>query len=211
VAVSRAARVLPGADTDSLFVTSRSGEIDIFEGKGNMPTSRQDIVANAMRSTLHWGPIAGLDRYWKTDKVRRLLRNYYNQRYHTFGMEWTEEGIYTWSGTRAYKTLSYKFDNAGFWDKGEFPAAAMNGSAIYNPWGNRKQAPFDQDFFLILNVAVGGTNGYFYEEDKPWSNSADADTARADFWAARSSWWPTWGAPEERAMVVDYVKMWQKC
>jgi len=31
-----------------------------------------------------------------------------------------------------------------------------------NPWENENNAaPFNQEFYLILNVAVGGTNGYF--------------------------------------------------
>jgi hypothetical protein len=32
-----------------------------------------------------------------------------------------------------------------------------------NPWGlsPNPNAPFDQSFYLILNVAVGGTSGYF--------------------------------------------------
>jgi hypothetical protein len=35
-------------------------------------------------------------------------------------------------------------------------------------------APFDQDFYLIMNVAVGGTNGWFPDGqgDKPWLNHA---------------------------------------
>jgi hypothetical protein len=46
-----------------------------------------------------------------------------------------------------------------------------------NPWeAGEPSAPFDQEFYLILNVAVGGTNGYFPDDqcDKPWSNSASS-------------------------------------
>ncbi len=42
-----------------------------------------------------------------------------------------------------------------------------------NPWQDGpKNAPFDQEFYLIINLAVGGTNGYFPEGNgKHWSNA----------------------------------------
>eukprot|EP01027_Heterolobosea_sp_BB2_P027523 GEZU01042967.1.p1 GENE.GEZU01042967.1~~GEZU01042967.1.p1 ORF type:complete len:108 (+),score=5.98 GEZU01042967.1:175-498(+) len=56
-------------------------------------------------------------------------------------------------------------------------------STIRTTWVNgSRNAPFDQSFFIILNVAVGGTNEYFPDGDgKPWSNSqsvADASEPR---------------------------------
>jgi hypothetical protein len=42
---------------------------------------------------------------------------------------------------------------------------AENKTLLDNPWADSKSttgnAPFDQSFYLILNVAVGGTNGWF--------------------------------------------------
>lgn len=43
-----------------------SGEIDIVESKGNAVKSRKDQNSNLIRSSLHWGPAASLDRYTKT-------------------------------------------------------------------------------------------------------------------------------------------------
>ena len=66
-----------------------------------------------------------------------------------------------------------------------------------------------------MNVAVGGTNGYFSDNnaatlDKPWSNAGI--NPRADFWSARDSWLGTWPKDsKQRGMAIDYVKMWQKC
>ena len=40
-----------------------------------------------------------------------------------------------------------------------------------NPWVNEDNvAPFNREFYLILNVAVGGTNGLFVDGmgGKPW-------------------------------------------
>ena len=85
-----------------------------------------------------------------------------------------------------------------------------NGTLVDNPWAgvqgpHADAAPFDQEFYLILNVAVGGTNGYFRDgqgDNKPWSN--DADNARAQFWAAKDKWLPTWPKdPRQRGLEVE--------
>ncbi len=58
-----------------------------------------------------------------------------------------------------------------------------------------------------MNVAVGGTNGYFPDGvgGKPWSDtSAHADS---DFWAAEGTWYPTW--QKGNPLMVDSVKVWQ--
>ena len=64
--------------------------------------------------------------------------------------------------------------SGGFWELGEWHESTME-----NPWKyalNPKMAPFDQQFFLILNLAVGGTE-YFSDEasnpgGKPWNNES---------------------------------------
>ena len=43
-----------------------------------------------------------------------------------------------------------------------------------NPWrGEPNSAPFNREFHLIMNVAVGGTNAYFPDGvgGKTWSNN----------------------------------------
>lgn len=93
------------------------------------------------------------------------------------------------------KVLAVKFDEQ-FWTRGQFPTATSNGTQLVDPWSgatDKDAAPFDQEFFLILNVAVGGTNGYFSDSDyseKPWSNNAE--NAVSDFWKAKDSWLPSW-------------------
>ena len=123
------------------------------------------------------------------------------------------------------------FDQS-FWNRGQFPAYITNGtdiSKINNPWvsSSNNAAPFDQResewsrsaspssrpaFYLILNVAVGGTNGRFPDNlgGKPWLDSSP--TAMRDFWAAKDKWYPTWPQdPKQRGMGVKSVKMWQTC
>ncbi|KAJ7280542.1 hypothetical protein C8J57DRAFT_1711651 [Mycena rebaudengoi] len=67
---------------------------------------------------------------------------------------------------------------------------------------------FAAAFYLIMNVAVGGTNGWFPDgPEKPW-----LDAAPRDFLQAKDLWYPSWPQDIERpAMVIDWVKIWEKC
>lgn len=63
-----------------------------------------------------------------------------------------------------------------------------------------------------MNVAVGGTNGFFPDGQgsKPWVDGSG--TSMSDFWIAKDRWWKTW--PEDvtqRGMAIDSVKMWKTC
>lgn len=50
-------------------------------------------------------------------------------------------------------------DEEGFWEKGQF-AARYPG--MRNPWkGRGVAAPYDQRFYIVMNVAVGGVSGFF--------------------------------------------------
>lgn len=92
-----------------------------------------------------------------------------------------------------------------FWDKG-----GWNGTSFDNPWEGRKNnAPFDQPFYLIMNVAVGGTSGFFPDgyPGKPWSNTSP--NAVNQFYDASGSWLPSWelnNSAHPSAMKVDFVK-----
>ena len=63
-----------------------------------------------------------------------------------------------------------------------------------------------------MNVAVGGTNGFFPDSvpngsgTKPWSNQDHNGPEK--FWKGRGQWQPTWQG-DDAAMQVDYVRMWQ--
>jgi hypothetical protein len=79
---------------------------------------------------------------------------------------------------RVYSTLDLSFDKT-FWSRGNYPSYYVNGTEtlpITNPWfsSSNNAAPFDQSFYLILNVAVGGTNGFFQDNvgGKPWLDSS---------------------------------------
>jgi hypothetical protein len=65
---------------------------------------------------------------------------------------------------RIQQVISLNFESVGsLWKWGGFSNLLVNGTAPDNPWVQIGgfNAPFDQEFYLILNVAVGSTNGYF--------------------------------------------------
>jgi hypothetical protein len=96
----------------------------------------------------------------------------------------------------------------------EFNAFQRGGfKNLDNPWKYAcPQAPFDQEFVLQFNVAVGGTQGYFGEGlgNKPWSNNSP--NAAKEFWDGRAQWLSTWDlVGEESAMAIDSVKVYKMC
>jgi len=82
-------------------------------------------------------------------------------------MEWTENYIYFYLDSRLRQVFYIDFrKNKDFWTFGEFQGKSENSTHLLeNPWVNSTSktgnAPFDQKFYLILNVAVGGRNGWF--------------------------------------------------
>lgn len=189
-----------------------SGEIDIAEARGNgvhYGMGGYDTIV----STLHWGPSSATDAYKKTTKLYERRLNGFANKFHTYGLEWNEKYIKTYIDLRLVQVLYHKF-SLPLWEYGDFGLTYSNGSYINDPWPlNNKIAPFDQEFYLILNVAVGGTNGFFPDDmgKKPWINT-EGDVAPSSFWSGVSSWLPSWPeSPKDRAMVVDYVKMYKIC
>ncbi len=109
----------------------RSGEIDIFEGKGH---DMKKVYANAI-----WGNSS-------TDK--RQQKGPFTigdaSQWHIYGVEWNEGELRYYIDGIHYHTISdFKEPNAGIHPQ-----------------------PFDQDFYLRLNLAVGGD--YL---DEPWNDA----------------------------------------
>ena len=199
---------LLGSDDTSTGWPGR-GEIDIMESRGNNHTyslGGNDMVSSA----LHWGPDPTNDAYLHTTNHKNALHSEYGDAFHTYGLEWTEKYLFTYVDTRLLQVMYNTFSKP-FWPQGGFPFATENGTRLVDPWSQtgRPQTPFDQDFYLIINVAVGGQNGWFLDghDGKPWIDASP--TARNDFWNARDRWYPTW--EQNGQMIVDRVQMWQKC
>lgn len=187
----------------------RSGEIDLAESRGNNYTYPQG-GNNIVSSALHWGPDEANDAFWRTNVKRPALHTTYAAEFNTFGLEWSEKYVFTYINSRLLQVLYTNFDRKSLWERGSFPQVGGNGTRLVDTWSRtgRKNTPFDEPFFLILNVAVGGTNGWFKDgvNGKPWLDGSP--NAKKDFWQARAQWEPTWTQPQ---MEVSKVVMWQQC
>lgn len=185
-----------------------SGEIDILESRGNNHTYIPG-GNNIASSALHFGPDPMDDGYLKAHDTQSALHSEYGDEFHVYGLEWTPTHLYTYIDSRLLQVLYMPF-NQRFWDLGNFPPASSNGTILLDPWAASpdKNAPFNEPFYLILNVAVGGTNGWFPDGfgGKPWVDGSSE--AKLDFWNAREQWYPTW--QKSSAMIIDSVKIWKQ-
>ncbi|KAF2643361.1 putative gram-negative bacteria binding protein [Massarina eburnea CBS 473.64] len=189
----------------------RSGEIDLAESRGNHGDNFTSGGRDSIISALHWGPLPEVDAFWRTSGQHQIRRTDYSAKFHTFGLEWSEDYVFTYIDSRLLQVFFIKF-NKLMWDRGSFGKALVNDSALYNPWvqTGQKNTPFDHPFYLILNVAVGGTNGFFPDGvgNKPWGN--ESPTAPKEFWDSMANWLPTWGEGDKRGLTVKSVKMWKQ-
>ena len=167
-------------------VWPQSGEIDIVESRGNNHTYGQG-GNNIISSALHWGPNPANDAWWRTNVKRSALHTTYAKGFHTFGLEWSEKYLFTYVDTRLLQVLYTNFDQP-LWKRGNFPLSDSNGTRLADPWSqtNNYATPFDIEYYLILNVAVGGTNGWFQDgkSNKPYVDGSP--TAKKDFWNGKS-------------------------
>jgi len=181
-----------------------SGEIDIMESRGN-DASCAAGGRNKFASTLHWGPNYDANRYELTTEQYTHTSDLSDD-FHTYGLLWTEDRITTYIDDPSNTVLDVDLSTESFWEKGGFEAEGRD-----NPWaGEPNIAPFNREFFLILNVAVGGTNGYFPDGQcgKTWSDT-DSKAVNA-FWNSWGSWYNTWDYPNtnQAAMKIDWVQVW---
>ncbi|KAI0251033.1 concanavalin A-like lectin/glucanase domain-containing protein [Lactifluus subvellereus] len=170
-----------------------SGEIDIMEARGNAPSY----------------PGQGVNF--------SLKRTNYAQGFHTYTLEWTEN-------IKIYVDSRLRNSGGFFWKRGNFPLTAHNTAeeiVVPNPWtiATAKSAtnatPFDQftnwtvksyeltgylfhvAFYLILDLAVGGTSGWFPDKvgNKPWFDGSAS--AMRDFASQQSTWSATWPSNDD--------------
>ncbi|XP_060563567.1 beta-1,3-glucan-binding protein-like [Ruditapes philippinarum] len=180
----------------------RSGEIDIMESRGNTQAIDGNNVNHGVGevgATMHWGPDAGQNKFYLTHGD---VHGDWSHSMHTYKLDWDVNHIHISVDGRTMMDVPI---TQSFWQKGGFGGN--------NIWGSgTKAAPFDQPFYLILNVAIAGTNGFFpdnwrYNSPKPWNNNSP--TEPKDFWDHRADWLPSWHG-DDVAMEIDYIDM-QQC
>ncbi|KAK6177896.1 hypothetical protein SNE40_012770 [Patella caerulea] len=185
----------------------KSGEIDIMESRGNL--NLKDGGGNAqgvtqITSTIHYGKNYFSDGHrshghWKLAPSGTTWAD----DFHMYTLDWTRDHIRMEVDGQA--VLSWNTPPEGYWKHEGFA-----GDNIWAKGGT--DAPFDTNFGLILNVAVGGSRGFFSDgwnngaDGKPWKDSSP--TAMMDFWTNRHQWQHTWNG-DDVALKIKSVKMTQ--
>jgi beta-glucanase (GH16 family) len=84
-----------------------SGEIDIMESRGN-DASYPAGGNNEFGSTLHWGPDWAHNQYMKTHQTYTHTESLTTD-FHTYGLYWDENQLYTYFDNDANKVLQVDF------------------------------------------------------------------------------------------------------
>jgi beta-glucanase (GH16 family) len=119
----------------------RSGEIDILEGVNlgaGCETCEGDVGENRMISALHFGDHAPKNRFLDT-RVALPSKALPSDDFHIWTLEWGEGLMRFYLDGRQYWEVK-----AGQWDTAS-PLAKSN-----------PVAPFDQPFYIMANLAIGG-------------------------------------------------------
>jgi beta-glucanase (GH16 family) len=116
-----------------------SGEIDVMEARGQEP--------NKVLGTLHFG--SGWPANTLAGKELVLPRGGTIADFHVYTLEWEPDEMRWYVDEQLYATQSFWWSSSKRNDgKGAKPAR----EADLNRW----PAPFDQPFYVVMNVAVGG-------------------------------------------------------
>jgi beta-glucanase (GH16 family) len=124
---------------DKYGTWASSGEIDIVEAKGQQP--------NKVLGTLHYGSRWPNNAHSGADYEFPASGTIAD--FHVYALEW-EPGEIRWSvDGKIYQTQSFWWSSSKLdGEKGAKPSK----EADLNAW----PAPFDQPFYLVMNIAVGG-------------------------------------------------------
>jgi len=230
-----------------------SGELDLLESKGNDPKTypRGGDNRKLFSSCVHYNG----NSWWKTRMsmaATDILQVCRNGTVPLDQCDWSTDfftiGFY-WSPTRMYAYVlsdDEVKEEVILWDvnatKGFGPNDYPYGSKYppFNlemtpsktpegPYVNRTDnanAPFDQPFYIIINLSVGGEimgcpNPGYWGPDAVWCKTnytkidpttGVAPAARTAFWNAKGSWYPSWKKAKENgrdAFAIDWIKVWQ--
>jgi Glycosyl hydrolases family 16 len=187
--------------------------------------SAMDIIQSCRNGTV---PLEECD--WSTD-------------YFTIGLYWSPTRMYTYalreSNVAGETIQEEEEEEVIIWDVNATQGFGPNDYPLgsnFPPFSNEENtlnqkpqgpyvdespnnnAPFDQPFYLILNLNVGGEingcpNPGYWGPEAVWCTQADPEVAsRTTFWNSRDLWYPSWQEAKEKgkdAFAVDWIKVWQ--
>ncbi|XP_021920148.1 beta-1,3-glucan-binding protein-like isoform X2 [Zootermopsis nevadensis] len=181
-----------------------SGQMTIAQSRGNAMylVDGEPMGTQRMEMALHFGP--GIGGFIKQHINSKEEKGWDND-FHEYELEWTPEHIKFSVDEKSVLNIIPPLDG-GFWMAGGFSKDFADN--IYH--SGSRMAPFDQQFYLVISLAVGGLSDFFLDSadykpfPKPWNNTSP--TATLDFWERKDEWYPSW--QEGSDMQVDYVRVW---
>lgn len=111
--------LLPEVEAYGLWPAS--GEIDVMESRGNN-ASYSPGGNNCFSSTLHFGPFYSADAYNLTHalyctNITNGSTSWLTEDFHTYGLVWQADGLYTYIDNDANRTLEVNFTQESFWSE----------------------------------------------------------------------------------------------
>ncbi len=138
-----------------------SGEIDVMEARGQTPST--------VLGTLHYGARHPHNTFTGADYI--LPRGGSIADFHVYAVEW-EPGRIRWSVDGVvYQTQSFWWSSSAVAGRQGVPPTS---EASLNAW----PAPFDQPFYLLMNLAVGGNFLGAPDATTPFPASMEVDFVR---------------------------------
>uniref|UniRef100_A0A336MM97 CSON001919 protein n=1 Tax=Culicoides sonorensis TaxID=179676 RepID=A0A336MM97_CULSO len=167
-----------------------SGEIDIMESRGTDQILRgtEELGNRRVMQTLHFG------KYHQFTETHNTNEEGFHKQFHLYKVDWKPEYI------------KFQVDN--------YPVHIFHGPFQGNYTKSINNiAPFDKQFYFIINLAIGGTNGYmpddanYAPESKPYANSDGRRVGQTKYWNSKI-WKGIENNPDESSLQVDYIKVW---
>jgi len=142
--------MLPATDTYTTWAAS--GEIDIMEAKGRIP--------NEATSALHYGEV------WPNNK--------YSGSAYSFGTETTINEYHVYTLEWDIDTITWYVDGNQYFQTGKWFSKGADEPADYT-----YPAPYDEPFYILLNLAVGGAfDGFTEPSEEDFPATMDVDYVR---------------------------------
>ncbi|HEV2692360.1 MAG TPA: glycoside hydrolase family 2 TIM barrel-domain containing protein, partial [Verrucomicrobiae bacterium] len=171
---------------DEVYGTwAASGEIDITENKGNNPSN--------VLGTIHYGGMYPNNTHSSGPSFNFSSGDSVTN-FHVYALEWTNNAIRWYVDNQLYETQT------SWWS-----SSNPTNTNIRNPY----PAPFDQSFYIIMNLAVGGNFGGNPDGTTVFPGEMQVDYVRVYDWAAPSTNVQPYTVPASRRADLSLDSGWR--